>query len=107
MALIPCLDCGWLAQRSRCRICTSVRNRANPYQEAAWRRVSRAVTARDGACVPRGSTHYLSAHHVLPRAQGGPDASEEPHLALRPQSVYTSRSRMMIRMISATTPMAV
>ena len=72
----PCLDCGRLANKSRCRICLSVRNRTNPYLRPEWRKVARAVTARDGRCVRCGSTHYLSAHHVIPRAQGGPDTPE-------------------------------
>lgn len=74
MAFKPCLDCSRLANGSRCRICASIREQANPYQDANRRRLSRAVTGRDGACVQFGSTHYLSAHHVQPRAEGGPDA---------------------------------
>jgi 5-methylcytosine-specific restriction endonuclease McrA len=31
------------------------------------------VTQRDGACVRCGSTFRLSAHHVIPRAEGGAD----------------------------------
>ena len=34
------------------------------------------VTKRDGVCVRCGSTYYLSAHHVIPRAEGGDDAPE-------------------------------
>ncbi len=74
MALKPCLDCGRLSHGSRCQACTRRRQQASPYQRADWRRLSRAVTARDGACLLCGSTHYLSAHHVIPRAHGGPDA---------------------------------
>ncbi len=28
---------------------------------------------RDGVCVRCGSTYYLNAHHVIPRAEGGLD----------------------------------
>ena len=75
-ALKPCLDCGRLAQGSRCRICANVRNRTNPYWTPAWRRLSAAVTARDGACVQCGSTRDLHAHHDVGRADGVPDAPE-------------------------------
>jgi 5-methylcytosine-specific restriction endonuclease McrA len=76
MPLKPCLDCGRLAQRSRCRICQTKRDRANPYWTPQWRRLSAAVTARDGACVECGSTRHLQAHHDVGRAEGGPDAPE-------------------------------
>ena len=35
--------------------------------------MSMLVTKRDGSCVRFGSMYYLSAHHVVPRAKGGPD----------------------------------
>jgi 5-methylcytosine-specific restriction endonuclease McrA len=72
--LKPCLDCGRLAQRSRCRICQTTRDRSNPYTTSAWRQLSLMVVQRDRACVQCGSTSMLAAHHVIPRAQGGPDA---------------------------------
>lgn len=68
----PCLECGRLTRSSRCRTC----DRNNPYRTADWRRVAKTVTERDGACVRCGSTHYLSAHHIIPRAEGGPDTPE-------------------------------
>jgi 5-methylcytosine-specific restriction endonuclease McrA len=43
------------------------------YQQPAWRQLSRFVVARDGWCRECGSTRYLSAHHVVPRNQGGAD----------------------------------
>ncbi len=69
MPLKPCLGCGQLAAGSRCRTC----NAASPYQQPAWRRVSRAVAARDGSCRLCGSTHRLSAHHITARDEGGAD----------------------------------
>lgn len=69
MPLKPCLDCGRLATGTRCRLCTN----QSPYYQPAWRRLSQQVTSRDGACVRCGSTHRLSAHHVIPRRDGGPD----------------------------------
>jgi 5-methylcytosine-specific restriction endonuclease McrA len=76
MALKPCLDCGRLAQGFRCQICATIRNRTNPYWTPAWRRLSAAVTAGDGACVDCGSTEQLDAHHDVARAEGGADAPE-------------------------------
>ena len=38
--------------------------------------MSMLVTKRDGVCVRCGSTYYLSAHHVIPRAESGDDAPE-------------------------------
>jgi len=70
--LRPCLQCGRLARGSRCAGCA----RANPYTTPAWRRLSRAVVQRDGVCVSCGSTFLMSAHHITPRAEGGPDTPE-------------------------------
>ncbi len=65
----PCLGCGRLSTTSRCPSCA----RQSPYQTQAWRALSFAVVQRDGACVQCGSTFMLAAHHVVPRAEGGPD----------------------------------
>jgi 5-methylcytosine-specific restriction endonuclease McrA len=73
MALKPCLDCGRLARGSRCRICTTRRQRTNPYTTPAWRQLSLDVIKRDGACVQCGATGRLQAHHIVPRVEGGPD----------------------------------
>jgi 5-methylcytosine-specific restriction endonuclease McrA len=72
----PCLDCGRLAERARCRICATTRERSNPYTTSAWRQLSLMVVQRDRQCVRCGSGFLLSAHHVIPRAEGGPDAPE-------------------------------
>jgi 5-methylcytosine-specific restriction enzyme A len=69
MPLKPCLGCGRITSGSRCPSC----RRASPYQQPAWRELSRLVVARDGACRECGSTHYLAAHHVIPRREGGAD----------------------------------
>ncbi len=69
MALKPCLDCGRITTGSRCPPC----RRASPYQQHSWRQLSMLVVKRDGVCVRCGSNYYLSAHHVIPRSQGGPD----------------------------------
>lgn len=69
MALKPCLRCGRIVNGSTCDPC----KRASPYQQPAWRALSHAVVQRDGACVECGSTRYLAAHHVIPRAEGGAD----------------------------------
>jgi 5-methylcytosine-specific restriction endonuclease McrA len=69
MALRPCLDCGRITTGSRCPLC----RRQSPYQQPEWRRLSDFVGARDGSCRECGSTQYLSAHHVIPRNEGGED----------------------------------
>jgi 5-methylcytosine-specific restriction endonuclease McrA len=70
MTLKPCIDCGNLIRDAgRCRACLQ----ASPYQTSAWRRLALHVVRRDGACVRCGSGFMLSAHHVIPRAEGGPD----------------------------------
>ena len=52
------------------------------------------VTKRDGACVRCGSTHYLSAHHVIPRAEGGLDhASNLEALCARCHRAETAREQ--------------
>jgi hypothetical protein len=74
MAVRPCLDGGTVTTGSRCPRC----RRASPYQQRAWRELSRFVVARDGACQECGSTRYLAAHHVIPRHEGGADYSANP-----------------------------
>jgi 5-methylcytosine-specific restriction endonuclease McrA len=71
-----CLDCGRLRNGSRCRICATRRERTNPYTTPEWRQLSLAVVKRDGACVQCGSRRLMSGHHIIPRAEGGPDAPE-------------------------------
>ena len=71
MPMKPCIDCGRLTRASRCRTCSA----ASPYQTANWRQVARAVTAAAGRCERCGSTNRLTAHHRIPRAEGGPDAA--------------------------------
>jgi len=69
MALKPCLICGRITTGSKCPPC----RRAAPYEQPAWRALSRFVVSRDGSCRHCGSSYYLSAHHVIPRAEGGAD----------------------------------
>lgn len=73
-----CLDCGAVTDgASRCKRHRQQRDRqrntASFYQSPGWRRLARACIARDRACVVTGSTHRLTAHHVIPRESGGPD----------------------------------
>ena len=70
MALKPCLGCGRITSGSRCPPC----RRASPYQQAAWRQLSRCVVQRDGTCVQCGAAERLTAHHLIPTAEGGADA---------------------------------
>jgi hypothetical protein len=104
----PCLDCGRLSKGSRCRLCAGM----SPYYKLEWWRVSRQVTTRDGACVRCGGTNRLSAHHVIPRAEGGPDEPENlvslcvratrrwrPHNA--PGSAIISRAYLIRRVMKA------
>ena len=69
MALKPCLICGRITTGSKCPPC----RRADPYEQPAWRALSRFVVSRDGSCRQCGSSYYLSAHHVIPRSEGGAD----------------------------------
>lgn len=68
----PCLGCGTPTRGSRCPACA----RRSPYQQPSWRRLSRRVTAAAGACAYCGTTARLTAHHVIPRTEGGPDTPE-------------------------------
>ncbi len=52
----------WLNDFSNCSIASSRNRRYRPQ--------------RDGACVQCESTFLLSAHHVIPRSEGGPGAPE-------------------------------
>jgi hypothetical protein len=81
MALKPCLDCGRLAQGFRCQICATIRNRTNPYGTPAWRRLSAAVTAGDGACVDCGSTEHL--HTPITTSHGLRAALTRPRTSSR------------------------
>jgi 5-methylcytosine-specific restriction endonuclease McrA len=71
MAVRPCLGCRRLIPSgSRCPACA----RSSPYQRTEWRQLAAQVVMRDGACVRCGSRGpFLSAHHVIPRLEGGPD----------------------------------
>jgi 5-methylcytosine-specific restriction endonuclease McrA len=71
MALKPCATCGQLTRSgSRCKLC----KRKSPYQQTRWRMLAREVVAdHGGVCSRCGSAHYVAAHHVIPRAEGGPD----------------------------------
>lgn len=68
------------ADRSRCPRCQSKRDRernsTSYYQSREWRRLRRACIMRDRCCVVTGSTHRMTAHHVIAREAGGPDSLE-------------------------------
>jgi hypothetical protein len=44
-----------------------------PTRRRRGRQVSLAVIERDGACIRCGGDHRLSADHVIPREERGPD----------------------------------
>jgi 5-methylcytosine-specific restriction endonuclease McrA len=70
MALKPCIGCRRLTTGSRCPRCT----RSSYYQSSAWRTMARAfIDAAGGVCSRCGSDHFVSAHHVIARVDGGPD----------------------------------
>lgn len=80
-----CLDwpkpgCRRLTTGSRCSSCQSrkdrTRNQGSYYQTPDWRSLARACIDRDGNCLICGSTHRLTANHIIGRAQRGPDALE-------------------------------
>lgn len=72
---VACIDCGQPTLRSPCPTCTSSRNRASPYQRPEWRRLARNAT-RGRTCDVCGSGDRVTAHHMNPRTDGGPDALE-------------------------------
>lgn len=74
--LLPCLDCGELGSKSRCKDCTPTRPVAAHY-DAAWRRLSRRIRSQVKFCEWCGTKSNLSADHVIP-------ISEAPHLRLEP-----------------------
>jgi 5-methylcytosine-specific restriction endonuclease McrA len=61
---------------------TAHRNERKNYAGRSSRRASfaqeleREGIKRDRACVQCGSTFLLSAHHIVPRVEGGPDELE-------------------------------
>ena len=74
-----CLDCGAITNgAARCpahrRQRDRARNSASFYTTREWRRLRAQCIARDGASLLSGSTFRLTAHHVIPREHGGPDA---------------------------------
>lgn len=50
------------------------RNGSSYYQTKAWRRLSRAAIRRDGECAVCMGTYRLTANHIIPRREGGPDS---------------------------------
>ena len=69
MALKPCLDCGRVTTGSKCPPC----RRASPYQRPEWRQLSLSSSNATDCADECGSTHFLAAHHVIPRGEGGAD----------------------------------
>jgi 5-methylcytosine-specific restriction endonuclease McrA len=80
----PCLTCGNPAKRSRCDECERERNasrkwaptpKESPYRSGAWKRLSKAVKARDAhACQLCGAEApvRLVTHHLDAVAEGHP-----------------------------------
>lgn len=100
-----CIDCGRSVDhvtRARCDRCrpqfdkerhakhgdrtgrkSAARNEHQAFiTSTAWRRVSRLVRLRDGACVECGATSQLTAHHLVP-------VRVDPSLALDPDNCIT------------------
>lgn len=85
---MPVYRCRWpgcktyLPQPGNCRrhrqIIDAERNARSFYTSKTWRRLRRACIRRDGRCLVPGcnSRERLTAHHRVPREQGGPDSLE-------------------------------
>lgn len=75
----PCLKCGALISSGS--YCPPHKprqyRRRGELPVRAWRELRAQVLARDGAaCTSCGATEELEAHHIVPRAEGGPDVIE-------------------------------
>jgi 5-methylcytosine-specific restriction endonuclease McrA len=80
MALVHCLDCGQLSERSRCQRCARARRgttSARGYGAAHQRRARQTIAAQP-FCSICGATTDLTADHIVPLARGG-----HPHGELR------------------------
>jgi 5-methylcytosine-specific restriction endonuclease McrA len=71
-----CASCVRVLGRGR-QLGTQERARKHGYNTALWRRISKAVIARDGACVHCGSTSDLTAGHLRYPARSAADAQCE------------------------------
>ena len=65
--MIPCIDCGQPAKRTRCPQC----ERSRYYQTPQWRRLRKTIAGQP--CAICNSTRRVAAHHARPRRDGGPD----------------------------------
>lgn len=83
MSLRPCINftsCGSHTSRSRCTACQAEEDRKHNdhsyYASPAWRRLQRLARRVYRDCAICGSTHRLTMHHRLGRADGGADSVE-------------------------------
>lgn len=75
----PCLVCQRLTDNgSWCSKHEPVWKRRSPSSRATarpgWNRLRRLTIERDGGCVVCGATEGLEVHHIVPVAEGGPNA---------------------------------
>lgn len=71
-----CLDCGDLTYHARCPTCQraqdKIKNSKAGYRRSyEWQQLSKAVRRANPQCVECGSTHDLTADHVVPRSLAG------------------------------------
>lgn len=82
MTLRTCIQCGDLAEGTRCASCQTERDRlvdqsrgsstARGY-DRKWQAKSSRAIRRQPACAVCGTTEDLSSDHVVPKAAGGTD----------------------------------
>lgn len=81
-ALKACIECGDLAEGTRCKDCQAERDqRLNQRRGGAhvrgytrqWQRTAAKVKRRQPACAVCGATTDLTVDHVVPKAAGGTD----------------------------------
>lgn len=80
-----CIDCGDVANGTRCPSCRAEATRKQNQRRAAagtlgapwaWRDKSRAIRRAQPQCVECGSSADLTADHIRPRSLGGNDGVE-------------------------------
>lgn len=67
--------CARYTERTYCTACQRDQRHAAGYHTTAWRQLAKATVSRDGhKCVVCSSTDRPTAHHHVPKRNGGPDA---------------------------------
>lgn len=68
----PCIECGTVADGTRCTRCRKARERARnaarPHYDSTWRRISAAARRAQPWCTRCHATEDLTVDHVDPRS---------------------------------------